>query len=220
MKRQVNMEEISDGKRYRAEDMVKADCGGCKGCSACCHGMGESIVLDPFDVWRLCRAEQTTMQELIQTSAELHVVDDVILPNIRMTGKENACYYLDESGRCRIHGARPGICRLFPLGRIYENGGMSYFLQIYECRKENRSKIKVKKWIDTPNLKQYEQYILKWHYFLEAVQEKINHAGGAEQREISLFILKSFYFTPYTEAGDFYISFEERLIQAKNQLQI
>lgn len=220
MKRQINIEEISDGKRYRAEDMVKADCGGCKDCSACCHGMGESIVLDPLDVWRLCRAEKTTMQELMRTSAELHVVDGVILPNLRMTGKEDGCYYLNEDGRCRIHGARPGICRMFPLGRIYENGGMSYFLQLHECKKESRSKIKVKKWIDTPNLKQYEQYILSWHYFLEAAEEKTGQENGMNQKEISLHILKNFYFAPYSDTEDFYIQFKERLLQAKKELQI
>lgn len=35
MRREVRMEEISDGKLYRAEDMVRAGCGDCQGCSAC-----------------------------------------------------------------------------------------------------------------------------------------------------------------------------------------
>ena len=42
MKRQVDIREISDGKLYGAGDMVKADTGGCAGCSACCRGMGNS----------------------------------------------------------------------------------------------------------------------------------------------------------------------------------
>ena len=41
MKRNVSLEEISDGKLYTSNDMVKADCGDCQGCSACCHGMGD-----------------------------------------------------------------------------------------------------------------------------------------------------------------------------------
>ena len=49
MKRQVTMEEISDGKLYTSNDLVKADCGDCEGCHACCTGMGSSIVLDPLD---------------------------------------------------------------------------------------------------------------------------------------------------------------------------
>ena len=47
MERNVTMAEISDGKLYSRDDMVKAGCDDCRGCSACCHGMGNSIVLDP-----------------------------------------------------------------------------------------------------------------------------------------------------------------------------
>ena len=39
MLRECNLDEISDGKKYSINDMVKADCDDCKGCSACCHGM-------------------------------------------------------------------------------------------------------------------------------------------------------------------------------------
>lgn len=40
MLRDCDLEAITDGKRYQLADMVKADCDDCKGCSACCHGMG------------------------------------------------------------------------------------------------------------------------------------------------------------------------------------
>ena len=48
MKREIDMSEISDGKLYTANDMVRADCHDCEGCSACCKGMGNSIILDPL----------------------------------------------------------------------------------------------------------------------------------------------------------------------------
>lgn len=54
MKRNVILEEISDGNLYEANDMVKADCQDCKGCSDCCQGMGDTVILDPLDVHRLC----------------------------------------------------------------------------------------------------------------------------------------------------------------------
>ena len=47
MLRDVKLEEISDGKLYGANDLVKADCHDCAGCCDCCCGMGESILLDP-----------------------------------------------------------------------------------------------------------------------------------------------------------------------------
>ena len=53
MRQNISLAEISDGHLYKANDMVKADCGGCEGCSQCCRGMGRSIILDPYDVYRL-----------------------------------------------------------------------------------------------------------------------------------------------------------------------
>ena len=44
MRREVTLEEISDGRLYEANDMVKADCQDCKGCSDCCQGMGDTAV--------------------------------------------------------------------------------------------------------------------------------------------------------------------------------
>ena len=47
MERNVEIDKISDGKRYGANDLVKVGCDDCRGCSACCHGMGDSIVTRP-----------------------------------------------------------------------------------------------------------------------------------------------------------------------------
>ena len=148
MIRNIDIEEISDGKLYTANDMVKADCQDCKGCSACCHGMGESIVLTPLDAYRLTKGLGRSFQEILNEHLELSVCDGIILPNLKMTGSEEGCTFLNEQGRCTIHAYRPGICRIFPLGRVYEDGTFKYFLQVYECQNKNRSKIKVKKWVD------------------------------------------------------------------------
>lgn len=40
MLREIDLSEISDGKLYTANDMVRIECQECKGCSACCHDMG------------------------------------------------------------------------------------------------------------------------------------------------------------------------------------
>ena len=117
-------------KLYRAEDMVRAGCGDCQGCSACCHRMGNSIIVDPLDIYRLNIQGKVGLEELFSRYLELHVEDGIILPNLKMTGPEEACGFQDQDGRCSVHPSRPGLCRLFPLGRFYENWGFRYFLQI------------------------------------------------------------------------------------------
>lgn len=209
MKRQITMEEISDGKLYTANDMVKADCNDCKNCSACCRGMGSSIVLDPLDVHRLCTGLGQNFEQLMADKLELQVVDGIVLPNLKMTGEQEQCAFLNEEGRCSIHELRPGICRLFPLGRFYENGGFQYFLQVHECKNQNRTKIKVKKWIDTPQLEKYEKYITDWHYFLKESEEKAEEDEN-ERKRISMEILKQFYLLPFDKNNDFYEQFDKR----------
>ena len=200
--------------------MVKADTGGCAGCSACCRGMGTSIILDPYDGFRLCRELGQAFGELLDGPAELNVVDGIILPNLKMDGPEETCAFLDRQGRCRIHSARPGVCRLFPLGRYYEGRDFRYFLQTGECRKTNRAKVKVKKWLDTPELNRYENFIRDWHYFLEDAGHMLDESGNDELRkQVNLYLLKTFYLTPWQE-GEFYPQFEERLAAGKRYLGI
>ena len=221
MERNVTMAEISDGKLYSRDDMVKAGCDDCRGCSACCHGMGNSIVLDPYDVYRLTALRGDTLEHLLEEKkVEWNVVDGQILPNLALrSGADEACGFLDEAGRCRIHAYRPGICRLFPLGRFYENGSFKYFLQVHECPKPNKTKVKIKKWLDTPDLKRYETYICDWHYYLRDLKTRIE-AHPEQMKGISMDVLQKFYLTPYDSTADFYTEFYERLKNAKKQLTL
>lgn len=209
MKREVLESDLR--RLYNANDCVKANCGGCVGCSECCQGMGESIVLDPLDVWRLSEELKEGFSAMMEHCLELHMVDGLILPNLKMAGEEERCVFLNKEGRCGIHPARPGICRLFPLGRIYENGSFQYFLQNMECPKENKTKIKVSKWLDTPNLKQYEEYVNQWHYFLEEIRQMLEEQQDEELvRDLNTYLLNTFYVERYPSDVDFYEEFSRR----------
>lgn len=221
MRREVALEEISDGRLYELNDMVKADCHDCEGCHDCCQGMGESVILDPLDVHRLSVNLGKTPEKLMEDSLELDAVDGNILPHLRMTGKEERCVFLNQQGRCSIHPFRPGVCRLFPLGRYYENESFKYFLQIYECKKQNRSKIKVRKWVDTPELKKYEQYISDWHYFLKDVQEVLYQSSDTELiKNLNLYVVNRFFLKPYTAEDDFFSQFYARLKEGRELLSL
>ncbi|WP_029502377.1 YkgJ family cysteine cluster protein [Lachnoclostridium phytofermentans] len=220
MDRKISLSEISDGKLYGLNDMVKAGCNDCKGCSACCKGMGNSIILDPFDIFRLTTNRRESFEELLHDKIELNMVDGVILPNLKMVSEVQSCAFLNEEGRCSIHAYRPGICRIFPLGRYYENHSYHYILQIHECKNKNRSKVKVSKWIDTNDVKRNEQFILDWHYFLKNLQEQIKKSVDNNWiRNINLYLLNTFYQKPYVKEQNFYLQFEERFEQVKRYLE-
>ncbi len=241
MRRQVSLEEISDGRLYSRHDMVRVGCGGCRGCSVCCHGMGASAILDPLDVHRLSQETGLPAEVLFSDKLELNVVDGIILPNLRMSGNEEACGFLDSDGRCSVHPYRPGVCRLFPLGRYYmkevpqtvqrpdeasctqrtDSTSFSYFVQTHECPMPNKTKVRVEKWLDQPDLAGYEAYILNWHIFLERAEALVKRTtDDGEIKNIDLYILKLFFMKPYDPGQDFYTQFEERMKAAREVLDV
>ncbi len=220
MLRDVDLSEISDGKLYGCDDLVKLGTEECKGCHACCCSMADTIFLDPYDAYRLEAGLETGFAPLLEQHLELRVSDGVILPGPRADRKlviggkaeESACTFLNEEGRCSVHGSRPAICRLFPLGRIYvEEGGHRYFLQTQECAKERRTKIKIRKWMDTPEFGKYEAYVDRWHDVVRSIAGRAADLSEAQLKELDMFLLKVFYLTDYDTAGDFYQQFEERV---------
>lgn len=196
MKREGDLSSLTDGKLYRSSDMARLGCNDCEGCSACCKGMGNSVVLDPYDVWRLEQGIGIPFAQMVGKQIMLSVVDGLILPSLNMEST-GACPFLNEAGRCRIHAFRPGICRLFPLGRYYHDGGFSYVLMTGECKKENRSKIKIDKWLGEPDLKAYERFVMQWKEILEQTREMLSKASALEkQKQISISLLQKYYLTP------------------------
>ncbi len=219
MIRHVDISEISDGRFYGHDDKVKVGCGDCAGCSACCHGMGDTILLDPLDVVRLEEACRADFSSLVNTRIRLTVVDGCILPCLNLAGEGEGCTFLNEKGRCSIHPLRPGICRIFPLGRYYHDGEFSYFLQVGECEKGGTEEVKVRDWVDTPQIKRYDMYITDWHYFVKEVGLLMPSLEEGTQNQLSLYVLKLFFNKPYDGKRDFYEQFYERLEEDREVLE-
>ena len=90
----------------------------CRRCSRCCQH--KHIQLDPYEVARLARArgESTTQFRAAWT------VDGL---GTQLRQKENGtCVFLGPQG-CEVHGDRPLVCRLYPLGRHFRKDGFEYF---------------------------------------------------------------------------------------------
>ena len=73
-----------------ANDMAKLGCGECGGCSACCRGMGQSILLDPYDLFLLQKATGLHFGGLMQEKLELCVEEGLILPALKMQSVTDA----------------------------------------------------------------------------------------------------------------------------------
>ena len=214
MEREIDLQEVSDGRLYTSADMVKIGCNDCSGCSECCRVVEDTIILDPYDISQLCQALKADFQGLLAGGRiELSVVEGVILPHLKLKEGRGGCTFLDDAGRCMIHDYRPGFCRMFPMGRIYENGDFQYFLQVHECPYPNKTKVKLDRWLGIPELARYERFVKDWHFFLKDTERKLAEAENEEiPKKINLFLLQQFFQKPYGDA--FYEAFYERLSEA------
>ncbi len=211
---------------YTSGDMVRIGCNDCKGCSFCCREMGESVVLTPYDMYELTKNLGKSFDELMADWIELYMTDGMAMPNLKMAGEKEICSFLNEEGRCGIHDFRPGLCRLFPLGRNYETEtietedgpkerrGFRYFIVENSCPKLPGTKVKIEKWLGIRNLKRNEEFITKWHYFCRDFQERmqwlLSQGQDKQVKKYNISMLEMFYRKPYEKETDFYKQFEER----------
>ena len=95
MIRNIGLEDIYDGRLYSENDLVRTDTNNCSGCKKiCCIGMGKTIVLDPYDCFRLTSGTGKAFEALVNDNIELNVVDGCILPILRCRIKLMPVHFL------------------------------------------------------------------------------------------------------------------------------
>jgi Fe-S-cluster containining protein len=97
-------------------DPVELRCG-TDGCPSNCCTNGPLIVMNPYEIALLCRASGMSYEDLL----DIVETDRVNGLPLVMLPRDPACPFWGERG-CRVYAARPLACRLFPLGRVFENG--------------------------------------------------------------------------------------------------
>lgn len=220
-----SMDWSLDGKIYKSTDCAPIGCNECADCSSCCHLMGDTIVQDPYDLWlfssnmRLAGGAPVSFEILISEDGpwELSMQDGLILPNIKMV-EDGRCPFLDEKGRCSIHKIRSGLCRLFPLGRGFEEDGtVSYYVLNKElgCEKLKGpgEEAGIKEWLGYDHVDEYEKFVYTWHELKEQLKVKTIDLKPEEAAAIQAKLLDYFYVKPYAAKTDleFFGEFKKRL---------
>lgn len=210
-------------QEYGLDDNVQVSCNDCEGCQKCCEHMGDSIVLDPYDIFlltknlKLAGGIPVTYDILVSEDGPLALSnqDGIILPSMKMV-ENGQCPFLNSAGRCSIHPIRPGMCRLYPLGRNYHPDHIAYFIldETLGCPAKKKGPILVKDWLCVKNPQQYEAFLLDWHMLRKNLRIAISEGLMAQNLTmeqashlISRFLLL-FYHEPYGD--DFYQEFQER----------
>lgn len=216
------MQNLSlDGKKYQYSEPAPVGCNDCEGCDVCCRQMGDTIIQDPYDMWNFCSnmrlsgGAQVTFDLLVSDDGpwELSMQDGLLLPNIKMVD-DGRCPFLNGNGRCGIHKIRSGLCRLFPLGRGFEEDGSIYYYVLgkelgCEKLKGPGTPVKISDWLGHTDMEKYELFLVAWHRIKRSLQDRISLIDDAEADYYREQLLRIFYDKAYE--GDFYTDFAKRI---------
>ncbi len=175
--------------------------------------------LNPFDLYQITTFLELPYERLLDTKIELHIEEKLTLPNLKMVGASEGCGFLDENERCVIHNHRPSVCRMFPLGRYYDQGSFKYIYKPGECIMPDPSKIKVKKWINIANYEENKAFILNWYKFIKALKWRAKFIHDKKElAEVNTYVINHFFNIQWEEGQDFYKEMGARIIIAKDKL--
>jgi len=90
---------------------------GINGCTSNCCTKSAPIVLNPYEIALICRESRVSYEDLL----DILDTDRAKSFPLVMLPRDPACHFWTGKG-CRIYAARPLACRLFPLGRVYDQG--------------------------------------------------------------------------------------------------
>ena len=214
---------------FGINDFAPVGCEDCKGCYSCCTEMGDSIIQDPFDYWIFSRnmklqgGGRITFDMLVSEDGpwELSIHDGLLLPNIKMV-EDGRCPFLSDKGRCTIHMIRSGLCRLFPLARVFDDDSLSYILldEDLGCEKigpEGRrgESIRISKWLGYAEPDKYEKYQILWHSIKKKASAYIESVNTEEACDFNVKFLNLFYADEYGD--DFFGEFDNRCNLARGR---
>ena len=97
-------------------DPVELACG-VDGCPSNCCTHGPHIILNPYEISLICRESGMSYEDLL----DVVETDRVNGFPLVMLPREPRCHFWTGRG-CSIYAARPLACRLFPLGRVFDDG--------------------------------------------------------------------------------------------------
>ncbi|HWR73186.1 MAG TPA: YkgJ family cysteine cluster protein [Nitrospirota bacterium] len=106
----------SDAVPLADSDPVQLSCG-TEGCGSTCCKNGPHIILNPYEISLICPAAGISYEDFL----DIVETDRVNGFPLIMLPRDPVCHFWTGTG-CSVYAARPLACRLFPLGRVFDDG--------------------------------------------------------------------------------------------------
>jgi Fe-S-cluster containining protein len=155
---------------------------GCRACGKCCKNR-DDILLTTKDIYNIARFFGRTVQYVVERYCEVYIGGSSRIPIVRLNpvGPDRVCPLL-RNRRCSVHGAKPVVCALFPLGRASllgtENGKTiipediqpTYFLQPATCGSQTRIQT-VRDWLSLFGIPAEDEFYSAWTHATTLLSE-------------------------------------------------
>jgi Fe-S-cluster containining protein len=158
----------SDAKVFSESDLLQLSCG-IFGCTSNCCTKSAPIILNPYEIALICRESKLSYEDLL----DIVETDRAKGFPLVMLPRDPACHFWTGRG-CRIYQARPLACRLFPLGRVFNNGQSHIVLpQLNVCSGLASSPAKtVAEYLREQNTSTFIQMADRWIEFVNEVERQ------------------------------------------------
>lgn len=157
----------------------------CKKCGFCCNF---AIILYPFDIMNICRHLNIKTKEFLEKYAVIVPDENKIM---RCVLKKAPKCLFNKDNLCTIYNARPVRCRLFPIGRYFEDNKVEYLLPRNRCIGFNSNKKQsVKEWVNDQDASQFDDMANEWSNFIIRLK---NGNYPLEYPKFRIMFIKIFY---------------------------
>lgn len=194
----------------------------CKACGKCCKNR-EDIILTPFDVFRIAGYLGRTPEEIITRYCKVYEGQDSHFPIVWLAPlpPDNSCPFL-RNKKCIVHTAKPVVCRVYPLARIFQASGCSkYYLNGSSCCHEPKL-VTVREWLGDVATEESERAGRLWTdglmCLLSAIHPEKLSCSEAERNEILLNVFRCLWL-PYDINAAFTPQLERNLHFLRKYLQ-
>ncbi len=106
----------ADARVLGPDDLFAVSCDA-NGCAENCCTKSAPIILNPYEIALICFESGMSYEDLL----DFVETDRAKSFPLVMLPRDPGCHFWTGKG-CRIYRGRPLACRLYPLGRVYENG--------------------------------------------------------------------------------------------------
>ena len=165
-----NIMDNLDAKRIGLDEPFKFHC---TCCGKCCI-YREDILLNPRDIYNMCRELGMSTQEMFGRYCETYVGEDSRIPivRIRPKGSVKRCPLLKDR-KCSVHKAKPSVCAMFPIGRVLQVGDaegnikdvtvddVQYIFTKPDCGDDAESHT-VREWLGAFGIPLQDQFYIMW----------------------------------------------------------